>query len=51
MLTDQSVFGCFNARVSETERLADLYAYEILDTDPEEAFDDIVRLAAAICSS
>lgn len=35
----------------ELERLADLYAYEILDTDPEEAFDDICRLAAAICQT
>ncbi len=38
-------------RVDESERLADLYDYEILDTDPEEAFDDIVRLAAAICDT
>ena len=35
----------------EQERLEDLYAYEILDSDPEEAFDDIVRLAAAICGT
>ena len=37
--------------LDERERLEDLYAYEILDTDPEEAFDDIVRLAATICDT
>jgi signal transduction histidine kinase len=35
----------------EDERLADLYAYEILDSDPEESFDDIARLAAQICGT
>lgn len=35
----------------EQQRLQDLYAYEILDSDPEEAFDDIVRLAATICGT
>ncbi len=35
----------------ESERLADLYRYEILDSDPEEGFDDIVRLAAEICET
>lgn len=35
----------------EDQRLADLYAYEILDTDPEESFDDIARLAAEICGT
>jgi signal transduction histidine kinase len=33
---------------NEAERLADLYAYEILDTDPEEGFDDIARLASLL---
>jgi signal transduction histidine kinase len=35
----------------EDERLSDLYAYEILDTDPEEPFEDIVRLAASVCGT
>lgn len=35
----------------ESARLADLYAYEILDTDPEEPFEDIVQLAARICGT
>lgn len=35
----------------EADRLADLYAYEILDSDPEEPFDDLVLLASQICST
>ncbi|QHQ33754.1 sensor histidine kinase [Algicella marina] len=31
------------------ERLSALYSYEVLDTDPEDEFDDIVKLAAAHC--
>jgi len=34
---------------NEEERLKSLYAYEILDTDSEAAYDDLVRLAATIC--
>lgn len=36
---------------NEAERLADLYAYEILDSDPEEPFEDIVSVAAFICGT
>lgn len=36
---------------NELERLADLHAYEILDSDPEEAFEDIVSVAAFICGT
>ncbi|RZJ97107.1 MAG: GAF domain-containing protein, partial [Brevundimonas sp.] len=36
---------------SETERLAALRAYDILDTDPEAAFDDIVALIARVCDA
>jgi signal transduction histidine kinase len=32
----------------EAERLAELYAYDILDTDPEESFDDIAMLASLL---
>jgi two-component sensor histidine kinase len=35
----------------QTERLDSLRSYEILDTDPEKAFDEIVRLAAALCGT
>jgi len=34
---------------TEPQRLAALRRYEILDTPPEQAFDDIVVLAAQIC--
>ncbi|MGF3027146.1 PAS domain-containing protein [Methylobacterium aquaticum] len=34
---------------SEAERLAALCAYEILDTSPEQAFDDICQIAAQVC--
>ena len=33
----------------QAARLAALYGYEILDTDPEFEYDEIARLAAAIC--
>ena len=35
----------------ETERLAALRQYDILDTAPEEAFDDLTLLAAHICQT
>jgi len=35
---------------NETERLAELQSYQILDTLPEEAYDDIAYLASQICS-
>lgn len=35
----------------ERERLAALERYEILDTPPEEEFDDIVRVVSAICDT
>ncbi|HBS05691.1 MAG TPA: hypothetical protein DEA96_12045 [Leptospiraceae bacterium] len=34
----------------ESRRLAALYSYDILDTDAEQAFDDLVRLASYICN-
>lgn len=35
----------------EVERLAALRHYEILDTDPEQAFDDLTLLASFICGT
>ncbi|MDO8719163.1 MAG: PAS domain S-box protein [Polaromonas sp.] len=36
---------------NDDERLADLYQYEILDSEAEAEFDDFTRLAAQICGS
>ena len=35
----------------QSARLAALHSYEVLDTDPEQDFDDIVNLAAATCGT
>lgn len=35
----------------EQDRLAALIGYEVLDTPPERAFDDVARLAATICDT
>jgi diguanylate cyclase len=40
-----------DAAAAETDRLASLYAYGLLDTPPEEDFDRIVALAAEICGT
>jgi GAF domain-containing protein len=36
---------------NETERLVTLRGYEILDTEPEAAFDDLTLLASQICQT
>jgi len=36
---------------AESARLSALSRYHILDTEPEEAFDDIARLAALLCQT
>lgn len=36
---------------NETDRLSALQRYDILDTSPEQAFDDLARLAAQICQT
>ena len=35
----------------EADRLRVLRSYDILDTDPEQAFDDVMHLAARICDA
>jgi two-component sensor histidine kinase len=42
---------CISPGWDEAERLAALHDYAILDTDPEQAFDDIVALASGICEA
>ena len=39
------------ADLTETDRLAALERYAILDTAPEPQFDDIARIAAQICQA
>lgn len=36
---------------SELKRLSELRSYQVLDTAPEEAYDEMVRLAATICET
>jgi anti-sigma regulatory factor (Ser/Thr protein kinase) len=37
--------------MNETARLAELRKYRILDTDPEQAFDDLTLLASHLCGT
>ena len=39
------------AQDEEARRLTALYQYQILDTAPEEAFDDLTELAAQLCGT
>ena len=34
---------------NEAQRLASLQRYRVLDTDPEQAYDDLTTLASAVC--
>ncbi len=36
---------------NEASRLSDLHQYQVLDTPPEEAFDELTALAAQICGT
>jgi light-regulated signal transduction histidine kinase (bacteriophytochrome) len=36
---------------NEAERIAALKAYQVLDTDPEQAFDNLTRPAARVCAT
>src|SRR5207302_6654566 len=37
--------------INEASRLEALRAYDVLDTPPEQAFDDLTRLASQICDA
>src|SRR6476660_2885679 len=37
--------------LDETARLAALHRYSVLDSSPEEAFDDLTNLASLICAT
>jgi GAF domain-containing protein len=39
----------YRVPANETERMAALRSYKILDTKPEDQFDDLTKLAALIC--
>ncbi len=43
--------GSATVQHDETERLKSLLQYEILDTLPDPAFDEIARMAATICNA
>jgi PAS domain S-box-containing protein len=54
MSWDSGIFMLATAdehRVIETQRLAALREYQILDTPPERAFDDLTLLASRICGT
>ena len=40
-----------NVQQDEADRLKTLLQYEILDTLPDPAFDEITRMAASICQA
>ncbi|GAB4375866.1 MAG: hypothetical protein Kow00121_22130 [Elainellaceae cyanobacterium] len=42
---------CASVNESEAARLDALRQYQVLDTEPETVFDDLVRLAAQICQT
>ena len=53
MIAEPASTSSFHSRTAATERRrqAALDAYAILDTAPEQAFDDIARLATMICDA
>ncbi len=54
VIPNQRIRNDFNQVASaadEAARLQDLHRYRILDTPPEEDFDDLARLAAQLCGT
>src|SRR5205085_4033535 len=51
-LRDMLEFGSKKMNpANESERLAALRSYEILDTEPEKSFDDLTSLASHVCET
>lgn len=50
-MSTESNASLVSCTVSDPARLAALRAFQILDTEFEEAFDDIVRIAATACNA
>jgi GAF domain-containing protein len=50
-MAERSVHDHMPLRRGEAERLAALHAYDILDTPPEQEFDDLARIAAHVCAA
>lgn len=42
---------CARILENEEERLIALLAYDVMDTDPEQAYDDLTRIASEICGT
>ncbi|WP_230534079.1 hypothetical protein [Microvirga roseola] len=47
----QNAGGRRSSKWVEAERLAALRSYEILDTGPELAFDEVAQIAAEVCDT
>jgi GAF domain-containing protein len=50
-MADPSVQSDFLSHWGDAERLADLRAYSIVDSPPEQEFDDLARIAAHVCAT
>jgi diguanylate cyclase (GGDEF)-like protein len=42
---------CLISQIDEAKRLNALYATRLLDSEPEEAFDELVKLVASVCGT
>ena len=51
MSADQTTTNMKLLTIGEQAQITSLHAYEILNAEQEEAYDDIVRLAALVCET
>ena len=51
MCVDSAHMFAADTPLGEAQRLASLQSYEVLDTDPEQAYDDLTRIASEICGT